>query len=500
MRRTLALSVAILSCAVAAAQFPDPPRTVTLPKLSADAPTLHPEKQIHQPSPVPDRVILTWAGDPATTQAVTWRTNTSVQKAIAQIAPSEGGPAFSPIGSRTKSDKVIEVPAVTNPLKSDLNDAHYHSANFIGLSPHTKYVYRVGDGVNWSEWFQFETASDKPAPLRFIYFGDAQNDLKQHWSRVVRGAYSDMPKAQFIVHAGDLVNVGSRDADWGEWHAAAGWINGMVPTVPTPGNHEYAGQPGLTTHWRPQFTLPENGPDGLHETAYYFDIQGVRIVSLNTIERPAEQVPWLDAVLKNNPCKWTVLTFHYPIYSTAKGRDNKTVRELWRPIIDQYGVDLVLTGHDHTYGRSGLMREDNLVEGTRVAEKGTVYVVSVSGPKMYSLEEEPWMKSSAKDTQLYQLITIDDDKLHYEARTAKGDLYDEFELRKKKHAGNQIVERDQLDAERKTEAQPTRTQLIVAVAAMLSVAAFVLALKVGRWLARRKGGKPSATAQSPLPH
>ena len=46
-------------------------------------------------------------------------------------------------------------------------------------------TYRVGDGVNWSEWFHFRTASDRPEPFSFIYFGDAQTDLKSLWSRVI---------------------------------------------------------------------------------------------------------------------------------------------------------------------------------------------------------------------------------------------------------------------------------------------------------------------------
>lgn len=75
------------------------------------------------------------------------------------------------------------------------------------------------------------------------------------------------------------------------------------------------------------------------------------------------------------------------------------------------------------------MREDNLLTGARLkAERGTIYVVSVSGPKMYKLEKQPWMVSSVADTQLYQLIKIDGDVLSFEARTATGELYDSFQL------------------------------------------------------------------------
>ena len=64
--------------------------------------------------------------------------------------------------------------------------------------------------------------------------------------------------------------------------------------------------------------------------------------------------------------------------------DNPEIREALQPIFEYYGVDLVLQGHDHTYARSGLMTHENVGTGVtaRSPKAGTVYVVSVSGPKM----------------------------------------------------------------------------------------------------------------------
>ena len=114
------------------------------------------------------------------------------------------------------------VPAETQKFKSDLGEANYHTAKLAGLKPGTKYAYRVGDGVNWSEWFHFSTASAEPKPFRFIYFGDAQNNIRSMWSRVIREAQQDAPRAAFFLHAGDLVNRANRDAEWGEWCGAGG--------------------------------------------------------------------------------------------------------------------------------------------------------------------------------------------------------------------------------------------------------------------------------------
>lgn len=451
----------LLAALLAAPAVAHPPQPAA---EKAAKPAKFAAKEAHKPTPLPDRVILTWDGDPATTIAVTWRTDGSVAKGLAQIAQSEPGNAFDNMNLRPKKNdkgeagdppvrpdpaKVKTVTAFTVDHDTDLGESHRHTAGFTGLAPDTRYVYRVGDGANWSEWFEFRTASDKPAPVRFLYFGDAQNEIKSHWSRVVRGAFADMPKAHFLLHAGDLINNAESDEQWGEWFAAAGWINGHIPTVATPGNHEYRrvdGKPTLSSHWRASFRLPENGPDGLAETCYFVDIQGVRVVSLNSNEQHEKQAKWLDTVLASNPCRWTVVTFHHPVYSTAASRqkdeEGKAVRTLWRPVFDKYAVDLVLQGHDHSYGRSKLMASDNVLDGARVhTAKGTVYAVSVSGPKMYELGEQKWMAKGGQNVQLYQLVTIDGDKLTYEARTADGKPYDGFELRKKAGAGNELIER-----------------------------------------------------------
>ena len=394
-----------------------------------------------RPGVLPDRIILTWASDPATSQAVTWRTSTVVTRGLAEITIANAGPDLE-----SKSKQLV---AVSTPLTTDLNTAHFHTVKFEGLTPKTKYAYRVGDGVNWSEWFQFTTASLEPEPFSFIYFGDAQNDLRSKWSRVIREAYGDAPKAKFMIHAGDLINNAESDVEWQEWFEAGAWMNGMIPSIAVPGNHEMAKvnetTRRLSHHWRPQFAQPENGPAGLEEACFTLVYQGVRIVSMNSNEKPMEQAEWLDKVLTENKEKWVVCSFHHPMFSTGKDRDNAGLRAIWKPVLDKHRVDLVLQGHDHTYGRTGLdtpMGHVNLTTGVNAADvfSGTVYVVSVSGPKMYNLQRHPFMTRHAEDTQLYQIIHVDGDKLHFEAFTVTGELYDAFTLTKQSGANNMLTE------------------------------------------------------------
>ncbi|RFA28024.1 hypothetical protein CAI21_13810 [Alkalilimnicola ehrlichii] len=410
--------------------------------------TLVPPGYTHYaPSPVPDRVVLTFAGDPATSAAVSWRTDTAVENPRAQIAPALDGPALHQVEQT--------VAAASVGLTMENGAALHHSVVFEGLEPDTVYAYRVSGGNTWSEWFQFRTASDSASEFAFIYFGDAQNAIKSHFSRVIRQAYSDMPKAALMVHAGDLVNSrDNRDDDeWGEWFDAGGWLLGMVPSVVAAGNHEFhkhelpdgTEEQRLSPHWAPQFRLPENGPEGLRDTVYYVDYQGTRFVVLDSTsalnnDTVEQQARWLETVLRDNPNRWTVVTYHHPMFSVSAGRDNPPLRDHWKPLFDRYGVDLVLQGHDHVYGRAG----DNLPEGkTRFDDEiGTMYVVSVGGPKMYMVSDQARtnMTRVAEDTQLYQLVRVQHDRILFEARTPSGRLYDSFELVKAADGRNRLFE------------------------------------------------------------
>ena len=387
-----------------------------------------------EPSEIPSRIALNWSDDPTTSISVTWRTSTNIENAYAEIAIADDSANF--ITWRT------QVIAKTEKWNQGKYSAHFHSVTFSKLKPDTLYAYRVGSEKVWSAWYQYRTASENSGSFSFIYFGDAENNLLSLWSRVIRGSILDAPQSAFLLHAGDLVNNANNDSEWEEWFQAGSWIHAQVPIIATPGNHEYTtnnnGTESLSTLWKPHFTLPKNGPQGLEETVYFIDYQGARIISLNSNQDLAKQANWLDNVLTNNPNDWSFLTFHHPIYSASRDRDNNKLRELWKPIIDKHQVDLVLTGHDHSYGRG-----HNIGNGVNVRDEkyGTVYVVSVSGPKQYKLRKDRWMTRAAENTQLYQIISVEKDKLNYKAMTATGHIYDEFDLIKRKGQTNELVDK-----------------------------------------------------------
>lgn len=393
-------------------------------------------RQSYTPSPYPDRIILTWTGDPATTQAVTWRTDTTITEAIAEIAPDDGSPYFV--------DNAMQFTATSETIELQSYTVTYHTVDFTGLEPDTLYAYRVGDGSIWSEWSQFRTAKEIADPFSFIYVGDAQNNIQSMWTRVIRQAYARIPDARFILHAGDLINDDQSDSEWGEWFAAVRGIHTNIPCIATTGNHEYS-HLELTPQWRPQFAFPLNGPevDALSETVYYIDYQNVRIISLNTHVMNQEiiprltnaQVAWLREVLENNPNEWTIVTHHHPMYASAAGRTGHyRLNVRFKLLYEFYGVDLVLQGHDHSYARGELTSR----LGRAFGFDSPTYVVSVSGPKMYELDAE-WAEVSAEGLQCYQHISIDGNTLVYKAYTVAGELVDAFYMVKHDNGEKELV-------------------------------------------------------------
>ena len=406
------------------------------------------------PSKDPDRIILTFNGNPSTKRAVTWRTDSSVKKAEAQIAVAG-----------LNSDFVKEASTYTaNTEEFDLGlyksnkslIVNYHSVVFENLKPNTLYAYRVGFAENWSEWIQFKTANDTYSPTQFVYFGDAQNDILNHWSRVIRMAYKTAPDASFVIHAGDLVDSAHKDNEWAQWFKAGGFIHSQWTAIPVVGNHEFQRFDGyegtlprrLSIQWRPQFTLPveENLDEKLHETVYSVEYQDILVLVLNSTGQLEEQTEYIREKLTNSDAKWKIVTNHHSVFSPAEGRDFEYARKVWKPLFEKYGVDLVLNGHDHTYARG-----HTPVKSQNVNESGifkTLYVTSVSGPKQYKLDKDQiknyeidGYKSDkmGEETQFFQVINIDSNKLTYSAYTTLGDLYDRAIITKDFLSGEKTI-------------------------------------------------------------
>ncbi len=389
----------------------------------------------------PQRIVLTLTADPAHSQAVTWQLSTPISHPQAQISAAAADPAF------TKS-------ALT--VSAEHTGSDSYAAMFKDLKADTLYSYRVGGDSSWSEWNNFHTASDKPAPFSFLYFGDAQNDISSMWSRVVRAAVLNAPGARFMVHAGDLVAEGYDEHLWDEWTRALGFVTAMIPCLPVTGNHDLHHPPAegkailsAEPPWNATFSLPANGPDAPEQRglSYSIDYQGVRFIALDVNvwantdfvaserERIAKsELSWLEHELNANPNRWTIVVQHQTMYSVGKERDYKEMRDALLPLYDKYGVDLVLQGHDHQYARTFKLAANKVVSETA---KGTVYVISVSGPKMYEHDNrfDTLMAKTIQNRQMYQVIDVKPEQIMFHAYAATGELLDDFTLRKANSVG-----------------------------------------------------------------
>jgi len=378
----------------------------------------------YAPGAFPDRIVVAPAQDAATGLGVAWRTGASVESPWLEIVVAGDSPDMGP---------PRRVRASTRALQTENGLAHYHRADVDGLQPDTLYAWRVQGGGTWSAWHHTRTAAAPGAPLTLLYFGDTQNKNVSHVTRVVRESMRHAPDARLALFAGDLVSEGVDDDEWGEWFEAMEALPTSMAVAPAAGNHEFYKEfedtpqerRVLGDHWPLAFPLPRNGAAEAPDTTYWFDYQDVRVAVLDgtsalDLGTAEAQARWLDGVLAGSPQRWNIVLLHQPFHSAARGKDNEALLRHLMPVVRRHRVDLVLQGHDHVYGR-------------RTAGGGDappVLTVSVAGPKQYRLSAraKDTMRPVGEDTQLFQVLRIDGDRLRYEARTVTGRLYDALEL------------------------------------------------------------------------
>jgi 3',5'-cyclic AMP phosphodiesterase CpdA len=378
---------------------------------------------------LPERIVLNLTQTPHLSQAVTWRSRGKGVFPAAQIVPVSH--------LLDTQSHAATVKAVTCRVKTgEKRTAWHHSVVFDSLLPDTEYAYRVGDAPNWSEWSRFKTASDRADAFSFVFFGDVQEQVAALGSQMFRTAVLASPDAAFWLFAGDMMDNGPDDREWAAFFEAVSWMPKTFPLVPVPGNHEYPdpriipkNERRITPLWRPHFTLPDNGPPGLEETVYALTYQGLRLVVLNGNEQIGIQAAWLETFLSENTGEWTVVAIHQPVYPITTRRHVTRFQETLVPIFDRFAVDLVLQGHDHGYARTVALKNNQPVTGT---EKGTVYIISNSGPKFYPVSDryDHLMARTGSREMLFHTIEVDENSLRFRAFDWMKQLVDEVAIQK----------------------------------------------------------------------
>ncbi len=287
---------------------------------------------------------------------VRWRTNVPVRSALSYGTDM-----------RHHTDTVWEMSATVD-----------HMVSIEGLEPTVQYFYALhGGGVSYlpaDSGLYIQTAP--PVGSKFFVrvwaLGDAGTGSVQQ--KRVRDAYYEYVDAvahhrgqtDLILMLGDNAYYDGKDSEYQrKVFEVYDDIFRHAPVWPTLGNHDghSADSRTQTGPYYEIFDLPTQGqlggvPSGT-EAYYSFDYSNIHFVVLETyyLLLDGTQRRWLERDLQSTDQDWIVVYFHFPPY-TKGSHDSDiepplvAVRSQLLPLLERYGVDLVLSGHSHSYERS----------------------------------------------------------------------------------------------------------------------------------------------------
>ncbi|MBW6458078.1 MAG: metallophosphoesterase family protein [FCB group bacterium] len=378
----------------------------------------------------PRRIILNITEKPESSMALTFRFYDAVDTGYVQYLPDADD---VDLHRRAKGIALMPEKVFTDLTESE---AHYVCSLILdSLEENSRYAYRVGDGQDWSPWYTFRTASARPEVFTMVYLGDPQWGFVTYLPRLYAEAIRTAPDAAFWFSAGDLVDYPYENWQWDAYFKGAQVAFTHYPQLMAVGNHGYLWayrdhRRELPPTWRPHVNQPLNGPQGLEETCYYVDYQGVRFIVLNGNERLEDQAKWLKKVLQKNNNRWTVVGIHQGFYPSRSERDNPEYRDLFIPLMEKHGVSMVLQGHDHAYSRTWPLRKGKIVDDPA---KGISYVISVAGQKQYEINSkfmDLYAVVEGERKQYFQTLTFYEDSLVYKSYTATGICHDKLVIKK----------------------------------------------------------------------
>jgi predicted phosphodiesterase len=236
------------------------------------------------------------------------------------------------------------------------DDIYLLAAPLTGLAAGHLYCYQVvADGVAMTEPAPFGTATPPGGkdPLRFVALGDSGTGGAAEHAIAQRVSAEPFDLMLFL---GDIAyQDGTPQQLQSNFFAVYRDFLRYVPAYPALGNHERhtrLGRPYLEA-----FVLPEP------ERYYAFDWGDVHFVAIDTTQRDARQLVWLDQDLAKNKLPWVIVYGHHPMYTNALRGAQLWVRKAFANIVTRHHVDLVLTGHEHQYERFRVADVNYVVSG-----------------------------------------------------------------------------------------------------------------------------------------
>ena len=310
---------------------------------------------------------------------------------------------------------------------------YQYTARLTVLREGIQYFYRVTvDGENLTpppsagEELRFRTASR--GPVSFLAFGDSGEGSAQQERLANLMAAEDV---HLILHAGDVAYPNGIYQEFEALYFSV--YRDMLSRVPVflcPGNHDY-----YTPNAAPYLALtspPVSNVAAIERGRFYsYDWGDIHFVSLDSNE-PLERAiagtgtmfQWLENDLRRTRKFWRIVFLHHPPYPTSTHHQNDavsaTVRQHLVPILERYGIPLVIAGHDHNYQRAiPLSKGASAVSGT-----GTQYVITGGGgTNLFSLPGSPILAKGAA-VHHYMRFDIDGGTLTMRAKGLDGAEFD----------------------------------------------------------------------------
>lgn len=254
----------------------------------------------------------------------------------------------------------------------------------------------------------------KDGSVKFAVIGDTgSGSAKQREVGDTMVQYHNLYPFEFVLMMGDNMYGGEAPKDFEKKFAEPyrALLDNKVKFYATLGNHDQA----LQVNYE-KFNM--NGKE-----YYRFTKGNVAFYSLNSNYMDPKQVKWLEDELSRDTSEWKICFFHHPPYSSAKahGSDSQ-LRDVVEPIFVKYGVNVVLTGHDHVYERIK-------------PQKGIYYFVSGAGGKLRTgdiSETSPLTEKSYDRDLHFMLFEVSGDQMYYQAISRTGETIDSGVIARKK--------------------------------------------------------------------
>jgi len=291
-----------------------------------------------------------------------------------------------------------------------------HVVTLTDLITGTEVQYRVSTNGAKLASGAFRTAAGTDRPFSFAVIGDSGIGSTAQYAVADRMVALD---PQFVLHTGDVVYPnGQADGYDPFFFQPYQTLARRAPIFPTLGNHDYRSQSGQP--YIDAFYLPHNNPVNT-ERYYSFDWGNAHFTALDFNTGPdSEQLEWLKNDLAATDKMWKIVFYHQAIYSSGPhGYENwvEAKRALLAPIFEQYGVDLVVNGHDHDYERTQPIND-------------VVYIVSGGGgASLYQVNPQSF-SAYAETTYHTVFVTINRCTLTLEAVKPDGTVFDTTTLTK----------------------------------------------------------------------